>query len=78
VIWKRRTSHDDKVKGSVGVDDPENTVGRLLPREIAPGILWLGDCMLWTGRVLEHSYTGVLLVSGSEHSLLIDTGHPKD
>jgi len=61
-----------------GVDDPQNTAGRLLPRQIAPGVLWMGDCMLWTGKVLEHSYTGVFLVSGDESSLLIDTGHPKD
>jgi flavorubredoxin len=61
-----------------GVDDPESTVGRMLPREIAPGVRWLGDCMLWKGQTLEHSYTAVFMVSGDESSLLIDTGHPKD
>jgi flavorubredoxin len=61
-----------------GVSNPEDTAGRMLPREVAPGVLWLGDCMLWTGRVLEHSYTAVFLVSGADCSILVDTGHPKD
>lgn len=62
-----------------GIDDPENTVGPLLPREIAPGVRWLGDCMLWpTPDKLEHSYSSAFLVSGTERSLLVDTAHPKD
>jgi flavorubredoxin len=61
------------------VADPENTAGRVLPRQIASGVYWLGDCMLWPGREkLEHSYTATFLVTGQEASLLVDTGHPKD
>ncbi|MGE2716803.1 MBL fold metallo-hydrolase [Mycolicibacterium litorale] len=61
------------------VEDPDNTAGKVLPREIAPGVHWLGDCMLWPGKdKLEHSYTAIFLVSGDDASLLVDTGHPKD
>ncbi|WP_163167995.1 MBL fold metallo-hydrolase [Arthrobacter sp. Alg241-R88] len=61
------------------VTDPWNTAGRLLPREMAPRVYWLGDCMLWPGKErLEHSYTATYLVAGTEASLLVDTGHPKD
>jgi len=74
---------DSGVTG-VTIADPENTSGRLLPRELAPGVTWLGDCMLFPtpqglklGK-LEHSYTAVFLVSGEDSSLLVDTGHPKD
>jgi flavorubredoxin len=66
------------------VEDPENTVGRLLPRQIAPGVHWLGDCILFptpqglAAGKLEHSYMAIFLVAGRDRSLLVDTGHPKD
>src|SRR5919112_819913 len=61
------------------VADPWNTAGRLLPRVMAPGVYWLGDCMLWPGKErLEHSYTATYLVSGRQSSLLDDNGHPQD
>jgi flavorubredoxin len=64
---------------AIDVQDPENTAKRVLPREIAAGVYWLGDCMLWPApKKLEHSYTATFLVAGSEGSVLVDTGHPKD
>ena len=50
-----------------------------LPRELAPGIFWLSDCLeLEHEGVLVHAYSSAYLVAGSEASLLVDTGHPKD
>ena len=50
-----------------------------LPREIAPGVFWLGDCLAqeYQGRPY-HSYNAAFLLCGSEASMLIETGHPKD
>lgn len=53
-----------------------------LPREIAPGIYWLSDCFVTPHPSIPggfiHSYSSVYLVAGSDASLLVDTGHPKD
>jgi flavorubredoxin len=50
-----------------------------LPREIAPGVFWLGECLEQRARgKIYHSYNAAFLVVGSAHSLLIETGHPKD
>jgi len=50
-----------------------------LPREIASGVFWLGDCLeqQYQGRAY-HSYNAAFLVCGSEASMLVETGHPKD
>lgn len=50
-----------------------------LPRELSPGVFWLGDCLeqLHKGKIY-HSYNAAFLIIGSEASLLIETGHPKD
>jgi flavorubredoxin len=50
-----------------------------LPREIADGVFWLGDCLEqhYKGK-LYHSYNAAFLLCGSEASMLIETGHPKD
>ncbi len=50
-----------------------------LPRELAPGIFWLGQCMeqVWQGAIL-HNYNSVYLVCGEESSLLVEAGHPQD
>ena len=50
-----------------------------LPREIAPGVFWLGDCLEqeYQGRPY-HSYNAAFLLCGSEASMLVETGHPKD
>lgn len=50
-----------------------------MPRELADGVFWLGDCLeqLAKGRIY-HSYNAAFLVVGSDASMLIETGHPKD
>ena len=50
-----------------------------LPRELAPGVHWLGDCLEqpFRGKVY-HSYNAAFLIVGSEASMLVETGHPKD
>lgn len=50
-----------------------------LPREIAPGVHWIGDCttMVADGKIC-HGYNSAFLVAGETASCLVDTGHPKD
>ena len=50
-----------------------------LPREIAPGVFWLGDCLeqQHQGKTY-HSYNAAFLLVGDDASMLIETGHPKD
>ena len=56
------------------------TVGEGLPRQLTPGTVWLGDCLITPlpDGTLEHSFSSAYLVSGDDRSLLVDTGHPKD
>jgi flavorubredoxin len=50
-----------------------------LPREIAPGVFWLGECLEQRSRgKVYHSYNAAFLVVGSTASMLVETGHPKD
>jgi flavorubredoxin len=58
----------------VTVDDE-----RTLPREIAPGVFWLGNCLhlSYRGQLL-HSYNSVYLVVGEESCSLVEAGHPLD
>lgn len=55
------------------------TVGKGLPRELSPGVFWLGDCLEQhsQGKVY-HGYNAAFLLTGSKASMLIETGHPKD
>jgi glyoxylase-like metal-dependent hydrolase (beta-lactamase superfamily II) len=50
-----------------------------LPRELAPGVHWLGDCLEqpFRGKVY-HSYNAAFLIVGESASMLVETGHPKD
>jgi flavorubredoxin len=53
--------------------------GRPLPREIAPGVFWIGGCLTQKFKGREyHGYNAAFLVVGSKASLLVETGHPKD
>jgi flavorubredoxin len=50
-----------------------------LPREIVPGVFWLGECLEQRARgKIYHSYNAAFLIVGSRSSLLVETGHPKD
>lgn len=50
-----------------------------LPRELTPGVFWLGQCLeqLYRGRIL-HGYNSTYLVAGEHSSLLVEGGHPQD
>ena len=50
-----------------------------MPREIAPGVFWIGDCLAQRhkGKVY-HGYNAAFLVAGDTASCLVETGHPKD
>src|SRR4051812_49746776 len=58
------------------IDTP---VGERMPREIAPGVFWIGDCLAQRhkGKVY-HGYNAAYLVAGKTASCLVETGHPKD
>src|SRR6516162_4922948 len=50
-----------------------------LPREIAPGVFWLGECLEQRHKgKIYHSYNAAFLVIGDTASMLVETGHPKD
>jgi Metallo-beta-lactamase superfamily len=50
-----------------------------LPRVLAPGVTWLGECLVLPYHdSLLHSHHSLYLISGESESLLVDTGHPKD
>src|SRR5258708_17495960 len=53
------------------------TVAVDLPREVAPGIHWIGDCFEISTPLGEmHSHVSAFLLIGSERTLLVDTGTP--
>jgi flavorubredoxin len=62
---------------SPGPSEPQDAEMRSdqLPRELAPGIFWIGNClsMPWQGRLL-HSYNSCYLVQGDRASVLVETG----
>jgi len=53
------------------------------PREIAPGVFWLGGCSdtgAWRGKwakekARRHVYTNAYLIIGAEKSLMVESGH---
>jgi flavorubredoxin len=50
-----------------------------LPRELAPGVYWLGNCGESRYRdFVLHSYDSVYLVAGEESSAIIEAGDPKN
>jgi flavorubredoxin len=60
---------------------PNEMTSRELPRELAPGLWWLGHCLhypfKYKGSTL-HAYNSVYLVAGDECSALIEGGFPGD
>ncbi len=50
-----------------------------LPRELAPGIFWLGECLEqpYRGKIY-HGYNSIYLIVGTKAAILVETGHPKD
>src|SRR5271170_6022706 len=57
----------------------DTAVAARMPREIAPGVFWIGDCLAQRhkGKVY-HGYNAAFLVAGNDASILVETGHPKD
>ncbi|MCC7347858.1 MAG: MBL fold metallo-hydrolase, partial [Variibacter sp.] len=52
---------------------------RPLPREVSPGVFWLGECLEQReAKKMYHSYNAAFLVVGEDASMFVDTGHPKD
>ena len=55
------------------------SLGKPLPRELCPGVFWLGDCLEQHSKgKVYHGYNAAFLLVGSTASMLIETGHPKD
>lgn len=49
-----------------------------LPRELAPGIVWIGECFVYSLPMTKiHAGSAAYLVSGREASLLVETGFPE-
>jgi flavorubredoxin len=58
----------------VDVPDPDP-----LPRELAPGLFWLGDCTRYGYDGVDyHGYASLYLLAGDDASLLVEAGHPAD
>src|SRR6516225_5947781 len=50
-----------------------------LPREIARGVFWIGDCLAQRHKgKIYHGYNAAFLIAGESVSCLVETGHPKD
>lgn len=48
-----------------------------LPREVAPGLFWLGDCTpTWYEGELLHMYISVFLIKAEKGAILIEAGLP--
>src|SRR6201992_268767 len=66
----------DKPQAKSMLDTP---VAERMPREIADGVFWIGDCLAQRhkGKVY-HGYHAAVLGAGDDGSILVETGHPKD
>jgi flavorubredoxin len=52
---------------------------RTMPRELVPGLFWLGDCLEQkTAGTIYHTYNAAYLLVGKEACAIVETGHPKD
>lgn len=71
----------ERVRTPLNKHVPGSTLARKnpLPREIAPDVYWLGECLEQRFKgVVYHGYNAAFLVIGDDASLLVETGHPKD
>lgn len=58
---------------------PTMSYKKPMPRELCDGVFWLGDCLEQPTRgKIYHTYNAAFLLCGTEASMLIETGHPKD
>lgn len=64
--------------GSSDVDPLVLTEVAGLPREIADGIHWIGNCQPWTGidGGVVHGHYSSFLIVGTTRTVLVDTGPP--
>src|ERR1700732_5199511 len=54
-------------------------VAQRMPREIAPGVFWIGDWRAQRDKgKSSHGYNAAYLVAGTDAWILVETGHPKD
>ncbi|MGB7037770.1 MAG: hypothetical protein WBD71_19845, partial [Xanthobacteraceae bacterium] len=54
-------------------------VAERMPREIASGVFWIGDCLAQRHKgKAYHGYNAAFLIAGNDASILVETGHPKD
>ena len=71
------TKISEEIKQIQEADDSLNN--NPLPREIAPGVWWLGACFggrnMYKGTIL-HSYNSVYVVVGENASAIVEGGHP--
>lgn len=67
----------DMTHQNANLSAPQQMTLYRLPREISPGVFWLGSCneLSYRGRTL-HSYNSVYLVAGEERSMIVEGGHP--
>src|SRR4029450_12037999 len=64
---------------SPGMTSRERAMTNKMPREIAPGVFWIGDCLAQRHKgKIYHGYNAAFLVARETASCLVETGHPKD
>jgi flavorubredoxin len=58
---------------------PTQALSADLPREVAPGVWWLGACVTFQlPDHLIHGHNSTYLVVGAERGLMVDTGSPSN
>lgn len=61
------------------IERPPQFNASRLPREVAPGLFWLGECLVLPYKDLVlHSSTSVYLLKGEDAALLVDCAFPSD
>lgn len=73
------TNQTDKpsLLDGVDIDAMAHQLSADLPRVVAEGVTWIGACLPFeVDGLLIHGHNSTFLVSGTESSLLVDTGAP--